>query len=190
MQKIYLTCLLSTLLAVTACSKQQTPEPTTGAEATSAEPTSVTAETEVAEQTPVVEASAEAGDSNCDTTIEANDAMKYNVDSITISKSCPTFTIHLKHVGNMAKESMGHNVVIGATSDMQNIVTDGIAATLDNNYVKPDDGRVIAHTKVIGGGEETEVSFDTSKLTGEGYKFFCSFPGHIAMMQGDVNLVD
>ena len=48
-----------------------------------------------------------------------------------------------------------------------------------------------SHTKLIGGGEETTVTIDTSKFAaGNKYEFFCSFPGHIAMMRGNVNLVD
>jgi azurin len=44
---------------------------------------------------------------------------------------------------------------------------------------------VIAHTKVVGGGESTSVKFPVSKLTkGGDYTFFCSFPGHYGLMKG------
>ena len=44
---------------------------------------------------------------------------------------------------------------------------------------------MIAHTKVIGGGQTTSVKFPTSALKkGEAYTFFCSFPGHSAIMKG------
>jgi azurin len=44
---------------------------------------------------------------------------------------------------------------------------------------------VIANTKVIGGGQTTSVKFATSALkAGESYTFFCSFPGHSAIMKG------
>jgi azurin len=47
------------------------------------------------------------------------------------------------------------------------------------------DARIIAHTKLIGGGETTTVSFPTAKLKkGGDYTFFCSFPGHWAQMKG------
>ena len=47
------------------------------------------------------------------------------------------------------------------------------------------DKRVIAHTKVIGGGQTTSVTFPTSKLVkGGDYTFFCSFPGHYGQMRG------
>ncbi|MNG34643.1 Azurin [compost metagenome] len=72
---------------------------------------------------------------------------------------------------------------------MQGVVTDGMAAGLDKNYVKDGDTRVIAHTKIIGSGEKDSVTFDVSKLKeGEQYMFFCSFPGHSAMMKGTLAL--
>jgi len=52
--------------------------------------------------------------------------------------------------------------------------------------VKPGDTRVIAHTKVVGGGESTTVTFATSALKkGQAYKYLCTFPGHNALMNGD-----
>jgi len=125
----------------------------------------------------------------CDVTIEANDAMQFNTKEISIDKTCKEFTIKLEHTGKLPKNAMGHNVVISKKSDEKGIATDGMAAGLDNNYVKPDDPRVIAHTDVVGGGESTSVTFDVSKLSeGEDYAFFCSFPGHWAVMTGKVTL--
>ena len=44
---------------------------------------------------------------------------------------------------------------------------------------------MIAHTKVIGGGQTTSVKFPTSALKkGEAYTFFCSFPGHYVHHEG------
>jgi len=125
----------------------------------------------------------------CDTTVESNDAMQFNVSEITIDKSCKEFTVNLKHVGSLPAAAMGHNWVLTKQADMQGVATDGIAAGLDKNYVKPDDGRVIAHTKIVGGGQSDSVTFDVSKLTaGDDYAFFCSFPGHSAIMKGTVKL--
>ncbi|SHH85796.1 azurin [Pollutimonas bauzanensis] len=126
---------------------------------------------------------------NCEATIEGNDAMQFNTKEITVDKSCPKFTVHLKHVGKLPKAAMGHNWVLSKTADKQGVATDGMTAGLDKDYVKPEDARVIAHTKVIGGGESDSVTFDTSKLAaGEAYSFFCSFPGHWAIMTGTVKL--
>ena len=69
------------------------------------------------------------------------------------------------------------------------VLADGMGAGLDNDYVKPGDTRVVAHTKMIGAGEDTSVTFDVSKLQSGGpYAFFCSFPGHAALMKGSISV--
>ena len=127
----------------------------------------------------------------CSVDIAGNDQMQFDKKEITVSKSCKQFTVNLKHPGTLAKNVMGHNWVLTKQADMQGAVNDGMAAGLDNNYVKKDDARVIAHTKVIGGGETDSVTFNVSKLAaGQDYAHFCSFPGHFALMKGVLKLVD
>lgn len=124
---------------------------------------------------------------DCATTIEGNDAMQFNVDSITIPASCSDFTINLEHTGQLPEVAMGHNVVITSAANMQAVAADGLSAGADNEYVKADDDRVIAFTDIIGGGESTSVTFSTSDLQSGGpYEFFCSFPGHSALMKGTI----
>lgn len=127
---------------------------------------------------------------NCSTHVEGNDALKYNVDSITVPASCTEFTINLTHVGTMPVAAMGHNVVITKLSDVAGVDADGMAAGVAANYVKAGDPRVIAHTKLVGGGESTSVTFAVSKIQGDGpYEFFCSFPGHEASgMKGTIQV--
>jgi len=127
---------------------------------------------------------------DCSITVNATDAMQYDTKAINVKNSCKDFTVNLKHAGTLPKTAMGHNWVLSKAEDKQGITADGVAAGLDNNYLKPGDTRVIAATKIIGGGESTSVSFPVSKLkAGTAYSFFCSFPGHNAVMQGSVNLV-
>ena len=122
---------------------------------------------------------------NCATTIEGNDAMQFSADAITIPASCSKFTINLKHVGKLPVVAMGHNVVIAKAADMAAVARDGM--TVAPEHVKAGDSRIVAHTRMIGGGESASVTFDVSKLKAGGpYKFFCSFPGHLALMQGNI----
>jgi len=126
---------------------------------------------------------------DCSTEIEANDAIQYNVGSIVVPSSCSDFKITLKHAGKLPVASMGHDVVITKESDMDAVGQESASAGLDNGYVKPGDSRVIAHTKLIGGGETTSVSFPVSKIKDGGpYVFFCSFPGHAALMHGSISV--
>ncbi|MFJ3636514.1 azurin [Streptomyces sp. NPDC090112] len=124
----------------------------------------------------------------CSVTVDSTDEMSYSTKEITIDKSCREFTIRLTHSGSLPKNVMGHNLVIAKTADMQAIATEGMSQGIEKDYLKTDDVRIIAYTKVIGPGEEAVVRFDTSALEagGDNYSFFCTFPGHIAMMKGKV----
>lgn len=127
--------------------------------------------------------------SSCSTTVEGNDAMQFNQKQIVVPATCKQFTVTLKHVGKLPKAAMGHNIVIAATADEQGVLADGGKAGLEANYVKPGDSRVVAHTKVVGGGESDSATFKTAALKpGQDYSFFCSFPGHAALMKGTVSL--
>jgi azurin len=125
----------------------------------------------------------------CNVDIEGSDAMQFNKTSIAVPASCKQFTVKLRHAGKLPKAAMGHNWVLSKAADAQAVANDGIAAGLDKAYVKPGDTRVIAHTKIIGGGESDAVSFDVAKLkASESYAWFCSFPGHSTIMKGTLAL--
>lgn len=125
---------------------------------------------------------------NCSTTIEGNDMMQYNKSEITVPKSCDKFTVTLKHTGKLPRAAMGHNWVLTKASDEKAVLADGAKAGVDNDYVKSDDERIIAHTKLIGGGESDSVTFDTSTLKDSPFTYFCSFPGHEALMHGTLSV--
>ena len=121
------------------------------------------------------DAAAAPADGACKAVAKGDDAMKFDIKEIKINKaSCPEFTVEIDHVGKLPAAAMGHNVVIAKTADVDAVVKDG-------------DARVIAHTKVVGGGEKDSVTFKTDALEAGGdYDFFCSFPGHYAVMRGKV----
>lgn len=124
----------------------------------------------------------------CAVTISGNDQMKYDQSSIKLAPDCTQVSLTLKHPGTMAAKVMGHNWVLTKTSDFQAVANAGIRATIEDSYLPKNDPRVIANTKVIGGGESTTITFPTSKLTkGGAYTFFCSFPGHWTMMKGTLS---
>jgi azurin len=121
----------------------------------------------------------------CNIDLTTGDQIKYDQRSVTVSSTCPTITVTLTHAGKLPAQVMGHNVVIAGADTYQAVAQDGMAAGLAGNYVKAGDARVIASTKVIGGGERTTTSFPGSALkSGGAYKFFCTAPGHLALMTG------
>lgn len=126
---------------------------------------------------------------DCATEIDANDQMQFSKSSIEVPASCKQFKLTLKHTGKFPKAAMGHNWVLTTTTDYAGVAKDGMAASLETDFLKAGDTRVVAHTKVIGGGESDTVSFDVAKLTAPEYTFFCSFPGHAMMMKGSLKLV-
>lgn len=178
-------------LALAACGKSEAPADTAApaaAPAAAEAPAAAPAEAAPAPAAaPAAASSKPAVVADCATTVEANDMMQYNADSITVPASCTQFTINLKHTGKLAANVMGHNVVIAKEADMAGIAADG--ASDPATHVKAGDTRAIAHSKVIGGGESTSVSFDVAKIKDGGpFKFFCSFPGHLALMQGSIQV--
>jgi azurin len=127
---------------------------------------------------------------NCTIDLVGDDMMKFDKATISVSASCPEITMKLRHSGKLPAQAMGHNVVISPTAQFMAAAQDGMKAGLPNDYVTPGDPRVVAFTKVIGGGETTSMTFPGSALTaGEAYTFYCSFPGHWAIMKGDLVVV-
>jgi azurin len=121
----------------------------------------------------------------CELEIDSNDQMQFNQSELTVGADCTEVKLTLTHSGTMAKNVMGHNWVLTQTDDMQSVATAGMSTGLENDYMPEDMSKVIAHTKIIGGGESTSVTFDVSGLSKDvDYSFFCSFPGHWGVMKG------
>ncbi len=122
---------------------------------------------------------------NCTISLKGDDAMKFDLREATVSASCATITVELTHTGKLPVAAMGHNVVISTTADLAALARDGVKAGAANNYVPKDDARAIAFTPLVGGGATTRTTFPGKKLVaGTDYSFFCSFPGHSALMKG------
>ncbi|MCL4151568.1 UNVERIFIED_CONTAM: hypothetical protein GTU68_006129 [Idotea baltica] len=108
--------------------------------------------------------------------------MQYNKNRIEVTEG-QTIQLTLKHGGQLPKEAMGHNwVLLKQGTDMVDFATKAIAAK-DSDYIPAgSEASIIANTKMIGGGESTNIEF-TAPGPGE-YDFLCTFPGHYAMMKG------
>lgn len=143
-------------------------------------------------ETAPAEESVEVNESTAETTapkaeenvlvIEGNDQMQFSTNELKAVAGKP-IKLTLKHVGKIPKEAMGHNLVILQEG------TDQAAFALKANDAKATDyipesekASIIAHTKLLGGGEEDTIEFTIDKK-GK-YPFLCSFPGHVAMMKG------
>lgn len=120
----------------------------------------------------------------CTLTVEGNDQIQFVQKELKVSSSCTEVTLTLEHIGMLAANIMGHNWVLASTADWQSIAQAGQSAG-PPDYLPADDARILAATDIIGGGEETTITFDISGLEAGGdYTFFCSFPGHFVLMNG------
>jgi azurin len=118
----------------------------------------------------------------CTLNVEGNDVMKYNVAEMKIAADCTEVEVILKHVGKLSVQTMGHNWVLAKTADFMAVANAGVTAGLAKDHIPPGDG-VIAHTKMIGGGQTASQVSDLEAHQGGDYTFFCSFPGHYGLMK-------
>ena len=125
----------------------------------------------------------------CAFDVPVGDNMTFGVTDITVPTGCGDITINLNHGAKLPNNVMGHNWVLSLGEDVQGIAMAGIPAGLANDYLPAGDARVLAATKVIGGGESTSITFSSASLSaGTDYVYFCSFPGHFAIMRGILRL--
>lgn len=115
--------------------------------------------------------------------ITANDAMQFNLKELT-AKPGEKIALKLSHVGKLPKTAMGHNWVLFAAlpdADLNKLLMDAMKNAPE--YLPKDKSSVLAHTKILGGGESDTVTFTAPDKPGA-YPYFCSFPGHFSMMKG------
>ena len=113
--------------------------------------------------------------------ITSNDGMRFDVRKINVS-SGQKVRVTLTHTGKLDKRIMGHNVVFLKNGVKPSAFAVKAAASKNNDYIPEGTTEVIAHTKMIGGGETTVIEFVAPEAGT--YTYICSFPGHYAMMKG------
>lgn len=76
-----------------------------------------------------------------------------------------------------------HNFVLGkaGTKDKMMSIAMSAMTLVDKGYI-PDSPDILAHTKLIQPGQSETIEF-TLPAAGE-YPYFCTFPGHVAIMNG------
>ena len=128
--------------------------------------------------------------SNCEIKIEGSDMMKYDVAEITLDTSCEQTNISLKHAGKLPINAMGHNVVIVEEKNLSKITQQiNFSLGVEKGYL-PESEDIIFISAMVGGEDTTELEIDMSKLDKtKSYVFFCSFPGHWALMRGKIKII-
>ena len=116
--------------------------------------------------------------------ITGNDQMQYNIKAFEVTEG-QKVVLSFKHIGQLPAIAMGHNVIILKAGTAVPAFATKCAPAKDTGYIPQDEEskkEMVAHTKMLGGGESDEITF-TAPAAGE-YPFICSFPGHFAIMQG------
>ena len=122
---------------------------------------------------------------DCQLTILANDKIQYDTRVLSVDANCPQVELTLRHVGKQQARVLGHDWVLARTADVAALANAGMAAGFERGFLPQGDKRIIAATKIVGGGESTTITISMSKLTPGGeYSFFCSYPGHSPTMRG------
>jgi azurin len=119
--------------------------------------------------------------------ITANDAMKYNLNAISLAVG-EEVRLSLINIGSMPKQAMAHNlVVLKAGSDAAAFST-AAAPAIATDYIPAGlAGEIIAHTKMLGPKQSDSI---VVKFTEAGeYPFLCSFPAHFQVgMKGIITV--
>jgi azurin len=116
-------------------------------------------------------------------TLTANDSMQYNLKEIT-AKPGEVIRLKLSHIGKMPKAAMGHNWVLLKTMTPAELNAIAIACAKNAPlYLPKDMSLVLAHTKILGGGESDTIEVTAPATAGE-HPYLCTFPGHFTMMKG------
>ena len=117
--------------------------------------------------------------------LTGNDAMQYSSKAFEVTAG-QSVSLTLKHIGKLPKTAMGHNVVVLKSGTVVATFATKAMSAKDTDYIPADaesKGQIVAHTKLVGGGESDTVTFTAPSEAGS-YPFLCTFPGHFAVMQG------
>jgi azurin len=128
---------------------------------------------------------------NCRLAVDANDLIQFNARVLQVDARCAEVELTLHHVGTQQAHVLGHDWVLSRTADVSALANAGMAAGFDKGYLPPGDKRIIAATRIVGGGESATIVFSTANLQpGGDYSYFCSYPGHTMLMRGRFQLTD
>ncbi|MDR0229657.1 MAG: azurin [Flavobacteriaceae bacterium] len=115
--------------------------------------------------------------------IESNDQMQYSMKEIKVPVGKKVI-LTLRHVGKMPKEAMGHNWVLLKQGTDAKAFADEASKAVATDYIPTTAAKdnIIAHTKLLGGGQADRIEFTITEAGT--YDFLCSYPAHFQAMNG------
>jgi azurin len=111
--------------------------------------------------------------------ITGSETMKFDVTEIT-AKPGEKLRVVLKSIGSMPKIAMAHNFVLLKAGASAMEVSNAAFNARDTDFIPAAmKDKILAFTKLAGGGETVEVTFTAPSKAGK-YDYLCTFPGHFA----------
>ncbi len=117
----------------------------------------------------------------------ATGATEFKYDKETLEAPAGS-KIKLKFTNNTdPDDEVGHNWVLVKRGQEASVLANGIAAGDDKDWLNANDPGIIAHTRLIEGGQRHTITFDAPPPGT--YTYLCTFPEHYAGgMQGTLTI--
>jgi azurin len=116
--------------------------------------------------------------------LQANENMRFDKELLKVHTG-KKITLIFENTSVPANASMSHNVVILKPGIDLADFADAARNAQNEQYVPSSViSLIIAHTKLVAGGQSDQVEFTISQPGV--YPFICSFPGHWGTMQGKI----
>jgi azurin len=116
--------------------------------------------------------------------LKANENMRFDKELFRV-RAGKKLSLIFKNTGAKSVASMTHNVVILKNGvDIADFADVAHNAKAEQYVPSSLDSLIIAHTRLVGGGDSDKVEFIIPKPGV--YDFICSFPGHWGTMQGKI----
>jgi azurin len=116
--------------------------------------------------------------------LKANENMRFDKELFRV-RAGKKISLIFKNTGAKSAASMAHNVVILKSGiDIADFADIARSAKTEQYVPSSLDSLIIAHTRLVSGGDSDQVEFIIPKPGI--YDFICSFPGHWGTMQGKI----
>ena len=116
--------------------------------------------------------------------LKANENMRFDKELFRV-RAGKKISLIFKNTGAKSAASMTHNVVILKSGiDIADFADIARNAKTEQFVPSSLDSLIIAHTRLVGGGDSDHIEFIIPKPGI--YDFICSFPGHWGTMQGKI----
>ena len=115
--------------------------------------------------------------------LNSDDRMKFDRETLSVP-SGKEITLTLNHNGKFNKQVMGHNFVLLKDGVDVSMFAQKASSSRATEYIPEGTDKVIANTKMLGGGESDTISFIAPEKGV--YTYICSFHGHWDLMKGKI----